>query len=104
MKTFLAIVAFVVAYAFFVVKVHITVDDYSDVVVATTFFFTLFSGFFITRQNDRYSDIVDMISERDGLFSSLYRIFGLVPRVQNEMREIIREHYNKIMKSNDWAY
>ncbi len=104
MKIFIATVVFLVVYTAFVLKVHIAVLNYSDIIVATTFFFTLFSGFFITRQNDRYSDIVEMISERDGLFSFLYRVFGMVPRIQNEMREIIRAHYQMILKSNDWAY
>jgi len=64
----------------------------------------LFSGFFISRQNDRYNKIVDIISERDGLYSTLYRVFLVYPRLQSEMREIIKEHYTKILDHNDWAY
>lgn len=100
----LATFIFIVAYSLFVFNAQLAVTDYSDIIVATTFFFTLFIGFFISRQNDRYSDITDIIAERDGLYSFLYRVYGLVPRVQNNMREIIRKHYRKILDSDDWAY
>jgi hypothetical protein len=103
-NSLLATFIFIVAYGLFVFTVKLTVTDYSDIIVATTFFFTLFIGFFISRQNDRYSDITEIIAERDGLYSFLYRVYGLVPRVQNNLREIIRRHYTKILESNDWAY
>ena len=100
----LATFIFIVAYSLFVFSVQLTVTDYSDIIVATTFFFTLFIGFFISRQNDRYSDITEIIAERDGLYSFLYRVYCLVPRVQDNLREIIKKHYTKILDSNDWAY
>jgi hypothetical protein len=100
----LATFIFIVAYSLFVFNVQLAVTDYSDIIVATTFFFTLFIGFFISRQNDRYSDITEIIAERDGLYSFLYRVYSLLPRVQDNLREIIRKHYAKILESNDWAY
>jgi len=99
----LAVVFFII-YSVFVIKVNYSVENYSDIIVATTFFFTLFTGFFITRQNDRYSNIIDTIAERDANFSFLYRVFGMVPRIQSEIREAIRNHYTKILESKDWAY
>jgi len=102
----LLILGFIVIYSFFVfeVKLNISFDFASQLIVASVFFFALFSGFFIARQNDRYNKIVDIIAERDGLYSTLYRVFGLVPRMQSEMREIIGAHYTKILNNNDWAY
>lgn len=108
MRTFhiLLIVGFVALYSTFVffTNVRIELDIASELTVASVFFFALFSGFFITRQNDRYTRIVGIIAERDGLFSYLYRVFGMVPRIQSEMREIIKAHYAKILESNNWAY
>ena len=72
--------------------------------IAGVFFFALFSGFFISRQNDRYSRIIEIIAQRDGLYSSLYRIFGMTPRIQGEMRKTIKTHYEKILETNNWAY
>lgn len=83
---------------------NISLDFASQLIVASVFFFALFSGFFIARQNDRYNKIVDIIAERDGLYSTLYRVFSLLPRIQSEMREIIRAHYTRILNNNDWAY
>lgn len=102
----LLITLFIVLYSAFVFKVNlnITIDLAGQVIVAATFFFALFSGFFIVRQNERFTRIVDIIAERDGLYSCLYRVFGLVPRIQSEIREAIRTHYTKILDNNNWAY
>lgn len=103
-KYFFFIIIFLIAYSLYVTQFQLKVDNYSDIVVAVTFFFTLFSGFFITRQNDRYTAVIDEISNNDGLFSLLYRVSGVVPRVQGKVREALRDHYQKIMDSNNWAY
>ena len=108
MRTFhvFLILGFIVLYSAFVffIDIPIELDVASELTVASVFFFALFSGFFIARQNDRYSKIVDIISERDGLYSYLYRVFGMVPRIQGEMRGIIKKHYTKILNLNNWAY
>ncbi len=103
---FFLILGFVVLYSAFIffVDVPLTLDVASELIISSVFFFALFSGFFIARQNDRYTKIVDIIAERDGLYSYLYRVFGMVPRIQTEIREIIRKHYIKILDSNDWTY
>lgn len=103
-KSFFVIAGLAALYTLFVIGINFTVPEYSDIVVATTFFFTIFSGFFITRQNERYSTILEEISNSDGLFSYLYRISGLLPRIQKEVREIIRDHYTKIVETGNWAY
>ena len=108
MRTFhiFLVLGFVILYSAFTffINIPIELEVASELTVAGVFFFALFSGFFITRQNERYSKVVDIISERDGLYSYLYRVFGMVPRIQNDIREIIRKHYTKILNSNNWAY
>ncbi len=100
------ILIFIAVYSAFIFffEVHIDLDIVSELTVASVFFFALFSGFFIARQNDRFTKVVEIISERDGLFSYLYRIFGIAPRIQGEIRETIKSHYTKILESNNWAY
>jgi hypothetical protein len=34
----------------------------------------------------------------------LYRIAGVVPWAQDQIREALRDHYKKILESNNWAY
>ncbi len=103
-KLILVTLIFIIAYSLFVINVDFSVENYSDIIVATTFFFTLYTGFFMTRQNDRYSAVSDLIATADGCFSYLYRATSVVPRIQNEVREIIRAHYTKILESGNWAY
>lgn len=103
-KYIFVIIGFIILYSLFVGLVEITIQGYSEIIVASVFSFTFFSGFFIARQNDRYSEMLKVISASDGLFSHLYRISSLMPRVQDKVREIIRQHYEKIAKSNNWAY
>jgi hypothetical protein len=103
-KNYLSTLVFIILYSIFVFKASFTVADYSDIIVGTTFFFTLFIGFFITRQNDRYSAINDQLTSTDGYFSYLYRVTGLVPRIQKEVKDIVREHYMKIKETNNPAY
>ena len=103
-KNIVLVLTFIIIYTFFVLKVNVSITDSSDIIVGTTFFFALFIGYFITRQNDRYSSISDQLTSNDGWFSYLYRITGLVPRIQTEVRDIIRDHYTKIIKSGNVAY
>ena len=103
-KNYLATLIFIIVYSIFVFKANFTVSDYSDIIVGTTFFFTLFIGFFITRQNDRYSEINDQLTTTDGYYSYLYRVTGLVPRIQKEVKKIVSDHYMKIRENHDPAY
>lgn len=103
-SSLLEVLLFIVIYSFFVINVRVAVSDQSDIILGTTFFFTLFIGYFIGRQNERYSSISDQITSSDGWFSYLYRITGLVPRIQNEVRDIVRSHYMKIIETKNPAY
>jgi len=97
---------FIIIYSFFVFSSSpdVELDVANQLAVASVFFFALFSGFFISRQNDRYNKIIDVIAERDGLYSFFYRVFGMLPRVQAQMSRLIRDHYSKISDSANWAY
>jgi len=100
----ISLLVFLTIYSLYVFIFNFNVDNYSDIVVAITFFFTLFSGYFITRQNDRYTSIADEISNTDGTFSLLYRVSGAVPSVQNKVREALKNHYQKMLDNKNWAY
>lgn len=100
----ISLIIFIIAYSLYVFYFNLDINDYSDIIVATTFFFTLFSGYFITRQNDRYTSIAEEISNTDGTFSLLYRISGAVPSIQKKVKEALRKHYQKMLDNNNWAY
>lgn len=102
----LLIAGFTFVYTVFVLFFDVQVAESiaSEIILASVFFFAFFAGYFITRQNERYSEIITLIANREGAFSSLYRISGLVPHIQDSIREIVRAHYRKILDSDDWAY
>lgn len=77
-------------------KVYITI---------TTFFFSIFSGFFVTRQGSRYTKIREIISTYDGKMSGIYRVSGnLSKEAQLQIGEIILAHYQKIIETRSWDY
>ncbi len=73
-------------------------------VTLSTFLFSVFIGFFISKQSGRYSEIRKLISDFDGTLSSIYRgmeNFGEVYHAKTGA--IIRRHY-EMVKAAGWDY
>jgi hypothetical protein len=74
-------------------------------ITITTFFFSIFTSFFITRQGARYTKLREIISTYDGKMSGIYRVAGnLSPEIQEKIRMIIKNHYQKIIETKSWDY
>lgn len=74
-------------------------------ITITTFFFSIFTGFFITRQGNRYTKIREIISTFDGKMSGVYRVSGNISMsVQQKIGIVIKAHYEKIIDSKSWDY
>ena len=74
-------------------------------ITITTFFFSIFTGFFITRQGARYTKIRETIGSFDGKLSSVYRAAQNVsPEVQEKTGEIIKAHYDVLIEKKSWDY
>jgi hypothetical protein len=81
------------------------IDNYEILLTISTFLFSIFTGFFIARQGNRYSAIRDRITEFDGNMSSIYRQSShLGNKPQEEMKKIIKNHYRQILKHKAWDY
>lgn len=77
-------------------KIYITI---------TTFFFSIFTGFFISQQMSRYSKIRETISHFDGKMSSVYRSSENISKeVQQRIGEIITSHYKAMIRTGEWNY
>lgn len=77
-------------------KIYITI---------TTFFFSIFTGFFVSQQMARYSKIREIISHFDGKMSSVYRSSENINKdVQIKIGEIITKHYESMIKTGEWNY
>lgn len=74
-------------------------------ITISTFFFSIFTGFFISRQGARYSKLREIISTFDGKLSSVYRASQNVsPAVQEETGKIIRAHYERVLANQSWEH
>lgn len=74
-------------------------------ITITTFFFSIFTGFFITRQGARYTKIREIISTYDGKMSGIFRVTqNISSQLQQEVGAIITEHYTKLLETRSWDY
>ena len=74
-------------------------------ITISTFFFSIFTGFFISRQGSRYSKLRETISTFDGKLSGVYRAAQNVsPEVQAETGAILRTHYERILREQSWEH
>jgi hypothetical protein len=74
-------------------------------ITITTFFFSIFTGFFISRQGARYTKLREIISTFDGKLSSVYRASQNVsPLVHARCGEIIKAHYQVMVDQKSWNY
>lgn len=101
----LLLVAFVlVAVVFYFVSFGAEETDKIFITIST-FFFSIFTGFFISRQGARYSKLREIISTFDGKLSSVYRASQNVSSpVQEETGRIIRAHYERVLRDQSWEH
>jgi len=78
----------------------------SIVLTVSTFLFAVLTGFFISRQSTRYSNIRQAVANFDGSLSALYRGFDIFKGegAQEKMAEILRRHYAKIVETGEWDW
>ena len=91
--------------SYFYYRFDFHLDNHSLFLSLSTFLFAIFSGFFISRQSRRYSQLRDEISRFDGSSSVLYRFSGLFgSKMQEGIKKILTKHYNLILKNKAWDY
>ncbi len=81
------------------------IAHYEILLTISTFLFSIFTGFFIARQGNRYSAIRDRVTSFDGTLSGIYRLCGhLGTDVQAKSKQIITAHYETILSNHAWDY
>ncbi len=69
----------------------------------STFVFSIFTGFFISRQAGRFNRVRETVTAFDGRMSAIYRASGLVSDdLQKYYKSVIKSHYKKILDSREW--
>ena len=77
-------------------KIYLTVS---------TFLFSIFNGFFISRQSSRYSEIRSNLSRFDADMSIIFRESSHLTKEEHTyFGNVIRDYYMKILSSKDWSY
>ena len=89
----------VLSFLYFTVEIAQPVDRVF--LSISTFLYTIFTGFFISRQASRFNKVRETVTRFDGLMSNLYRTSGHVSAtLQQEIGIVISAHYKKILKTN----
>lgn len=77
-------------------KVYLTVS---------TFLFSVFNGFFISRQSSRYSEIRNSLSRFDADMSVIYRESSHLSQEEHSyIGSTLKDYYTTILQKKDWAY
>ncbi len=77
-------------------KVYLTVS---------TFLFSVFNGFFISRQSNRYSDIRNNLSRFDADMSIIFRESSHLDTDEHTyVAGILHDYYKTHLRKKDWAY
>jgi len=102
---YLFIIFLVLTGVFYFVPIDVNADSSTIFLTVSTFIFAILAGFFISRQNNRYNNIRNTVSNFDGNISAIYRSFEtLSKKAQKEAGQIIKKHYKKILDTGKWNY
>lgn len=71
----------------------------------STFLFSVFNGFFISRQSGRYSEIRNNLSRFDADMSIIFRESTHLDKEEHDhIKGVIAEYYETVLSKKDWAY
>lgn len=100
------LIAILFIFSYFYFKMPQVLPEIDKIYITiTTFFFSIFTGFFVSQQMTRYAKLREAISEFDGIMSSIYRSSeNYSKEIQEHVGKIILEHYKKMIQSKEWDY
>lgn len=104
--TQILLIAILVIFSYFYFSMPVFFPQIDKIYITiTTFFFSIFTGFFVSQQMARYSKLREAISEFDGKMSSMYRSSeNYSKEVQEHVGKIILNHYKTMVKTEEWDY
>ncbi len=91
--------------------IYLIIPDVKEVplhdiyVEMSIFLFTVITGFTVSRQNNRYRQIIEEITSFDGGVSTMYREFSHFGHdYQERFRKIALRHYEPVIREHKWDY
>lgn len=89
------------AYGYYTLALDLEVDR--TFLSVSTFLFSIFAGFFISRQASRFNRVRESVTAFDGKLSSVYRASGHVSEaLQKAVGKVITKRYQKLLSGSDW--
>jgi len=106
MLIFVVITIFILSFLFYLILPETRTAPLNPVYMEMAIFlFTVISGFTVSRQNNRYRQIMMEITEFDGSVSALYREFAnFGGTYQDDFKAIALRHYEPIIGKHQWDY
>ena len=89
------------AYGYYTTALSLEVDR--TFLSVSTFLFSIFAGFFISRQASRFNRVRESVTAFDGKLSNVYRASGHINTdLQKEVGKVIKKRYEKLLAGNEW--
>ncbi len=106
MLIFVVIIIFILAFLGYLIMPEVRSVPLNDVYIQMAIFlFTVISGFTVSRQNNRYRQIMHEMTSFDGSVSAMYREFAhFGASYQEEFEKIALKHYEPIIREHRWDY
>ncbi len=106
MLIFVVIIIFILAFLGYLIMPEVRAVPLNDVYIEMAIFlFTVISGFTVSRQNNRYRQIMKEITSFDGSVSAMYREFAHFGiEYQDKFQQIALDHYEPVIREHEWDY
>ena len=106
MLIFIVIFVFLAAVLVFLSLPDLRGDPLNSIYVEMSIFlFTVIVGFTVSRQNNRYRQIIEEITAFDGSVSAMYREFAYFgDEYQDEFKQFALNHYEPVISLHQWDY
>lgn len=103
---FIVIIVFILSFLGFLVMPNLRTEPLNGIYLEMAIFlFTVIVGFTVSRQNNRYRQIMKELTSFDGSVSAMYREFAhFGKQYQDRFQEIAIDHYEPIVAKHAWDY
>jgi|GEM_PF-584487 len=103
---FVVIIIFILGFLGYLIMPEVRSEPLNSIYIEMAIFlFTVISGFTVSRQNNRYRQIMQEITGFDGSVSAMYREFAhFGQKYQDRFKEIALRHYEPIIREHKWDY
>lgn len=105
MKKYFPLTLFILLALVYFIFVFDQIGSYEIFLTVASFLFAIFTGFFISRQEKRYTTIRDLIAQYDGGMTSIFRESQHISkRLSHRIHDIVETHYQTMLKKKTWDW